>query len=963
VDYSSNTRTIRVFRLKVPFNETQATWNIRAAGSNWQTAGASGTNDRESADIGSAQILSNEPFNTEKQIALTPAMIEELVEGTFTNNGFLLVADTELNDGFTYKSSDHATSSQRPKLVIQYTVPSGGLSPREGASRFLSNNSKPLQQSGFPSTSVLDNFNRANGAIGGNWSGQNDSSFAVSANQLAVTSSGLDSFAAWSPASFGADQEAYLTLSQISASGLEQGLLLKTASDASAAIKVIYMASSNAVRVFTYTPATGWVQRGADISVTFNNGDQFGARAKANGDVEVYKNGSLLGTVSVTAWAPYSGGGYIGLWYSNASGAIVDDFGGGNVSSNPTATPTNILTPTTTNTPTITPTASNTPTITNTATITDTPTLSLTPSDTPIPSDTPTVTFTPTQTFTPSFTPTLTNIPTFTSTPGQPPTGPVTIIYEYDDLYRLTEANYSNGDYYHYTYDAVGNRLSQTTQFAVISYQYDLANRLKFVDSVEYFWDNNGNLLNDGVNTYAYDSANRLTSFNGTSSYAYNGLGDRLSQTVNGNTTNYTLDLNAGLTQVLNDGTNTYLYGLGRIAQVNTTTEYFLGDALGSVRQLTDASGEVTLANVYEPYGVLAQTAGSAQTSYGFTGESTDPSGMVYLRARYYSPSDGRFLTRDTWMGEFNRPLSLNRWNYVHSNPIMFTDPSGHIDLSEAQEAFEIVAELKSKYQVSIIPDWGNFEKDTNRPIGLLPVTPAFLELAGYGCGLWHPGTWSLEELRIVKAAVINLDNAMKHLFTNYIKAVTIQKVWYTCGRGCTKSGNLIQLLNSNRLPPKSSSNNFLTTYTKKSQSEINFDQWTVVHELGHVWDQNNNWNLSVRLEDATDGDTMSHSPSDTNNCTIYDPYHELPGCNTAGYWYGGIPPVTSSIGFNRREDFAESVAAYVFPNEAWHEMQKQLEFYKANARDVYSLYYAHLYYGEFRNTERGVFIESEIGK
>jgi len=647
-------------------------------------AGAGGANDRESADIGSAQILSNEALNTEKQIVLTPAMIEELIDGTFTNNGFIIIADTELNDGFTYKSSDHATASQRPKLVIQYTLPSGGVSPREGASRFLSNNSKPFQQSGFPTTSVLDNFNRANGAIGSNWIGQNDSSFTVSSNQLAINSSGLDSFVAWSLASFGADQEAYVTLSQLSASGTEQGLLLKTAADASAALKVVYAASANVVRVFTYTSATGWVQRGSDISVTMNNGDQLGARAKANGHVEVYRNGSLLGTVSVTAWAPYSGGGYIGLWYSNVSGAIVDDFGGGNVSSSPTATPTTTLTPTTTNTPTITSTASptgtmsNTPTITNTATITDTPAITLTPSNTSMPSHTPTVTFTPSQTFTPSFTPTLTNIPTFTSTPGQPPSGPVTITYEYDPLYRLTEANYSTGDYYHYTYDAVGNRLSQTTQLAVTSYQYDDANRLTSVDGVNYTWDNNGNLLNDGVNTYAYDSANRLTSFNGTSSYAYNGMGDRLSQTVNGNTTNYTLDLNSGLTQVLSDGQFTYLYGLDNIAQVNAGgTQYFLGDALNSTRQLTDASGQVTRANAYEPYGNLAQTAGSAQTSYGFTGEWTDPSGMVYLRARYYSSGDGRFLTRDTWMGDYNRPLSLNRWGYVEGNPVNLTDPSG----------------------------------------------------------------------------------------------------------------------------------------------------------------------------------------------------------------------------------------------------------------------------------------------
>jgi len=57
----------------------------------------------------------------------------------------------------------------------------------------------------------------------------------------------------------------------------------------------------------------------------------------------------------------------------------------------------------------------------------------------------------------------------------------------------------------------------------------DVANRLTSVNGVNYTWDNNGNLLNDGVNTYAYDSANRLTSMSNqstASSYQYNGLGD-----------------------------------------------------------------------------------------------------------------------------------------------------------------------------------------------------------------------------------------------------------------------------------------------------------------------------------------------------------------------------------------------------------------------------------------------------
>jgi hypothetical protein len=117
------------------------------------------------------------------------------------------------------------------------------------------------------------------------------------------------------------------------------------------------------------------------------------------------------------------------------------------------------------------------------------------------------------------------------------------------------------------------------------------------VDGMTYTWDNNGNLLSDGTNTYGYNYANRLVSLtDGVDSYnyLYNGLGDRVQQTVNGVTTSYVLDLNTGLTQVLSDGTDTYLYGLTRIGEEDTAWDYYLGDALGSVRQLTDGSGDVT---------------------------------------------------------------------------------------------------------------------------------------------------------------------------------------------------------------------------------------------------------------------------------------------------------------------------------------------------------------------------------
>jgi len=245
------------------------------------------------------------------------------------------------------------------------------------------------------------------------------------------------------------------------------------------------------------------------------------------------------------------------------------------------------------------------------------------------------------------------------------------------------------------------------------------------VDGVDYTWDNNGNpsaslragLLDDGMNSYTYDSANRLIGLDGEEfrTYGYNGLGDRLSQ----NGMNYTLDLNTSLTQVLDDGENTYTYGIGRISQQNGfTTEYFLGDALGSVRQMTDVTGAITFTQAYDPYGAATVSDGTGQSAYGFTGEQQDVyAGLVYLRARYYDPVDGRFLSRDTWAGDDNRPLSLNRWMYVEGNPIKWGDPSGMIPEEKADEADEFVEKLRL-YNVHIKKDWG---------YRLIPVDPSSL--------------------------------------------------------------------------------------------------------------------------------------------------------------------------------------------------------------------------------------------
>lgn len=83
------------------------------------------------------------------------------------------------------------------------------------------------------------------------------------------------------------------------------------------------------VEVWTFSLAQGWALYGDGIPVTLVDGDQFGARARSNGQVQVYRNGVLLATRDTSAWNYTTVGGYVGLWYDFASQTVLDDFGGG----------------------------------------------------------------------------------------------------------------------------------------------------------------------------------------------------------------------------------------------------------------------------------------------------------------------------------------------------------------------------------------------------------------------------------------------------------------------------------------------------------------------------------------------------------------------------------------------------------------------------------------------------------
>lgn len=505
----------------------------------------------------------------------------------------------------------------------------------------------------------------------------------------------------------------------------------------------------------------------------------------------------------------------------------------------------------------------------------------------------------------------------------------VTIDYTYDSLYRLTEASYSNGILYQYGYDAVGNRLSQNSYIyeseSDFDYTYDAANRLVEVNEIGYMWDANGNLLSDGVNTYEYDSANRLVWWErGTGErggFGYNGLGDRLWQDTyqNENRTSYseyTLDLNIGLTQVLFDGTTTYTYGLGRISQQSgTTPEYFLGDALGSVRQMTDQAGGITFARNYDPYGVVTYTDGPSQTEYGFTGEQYgDSTQLLYLRARYYNPADGRFQSRDTWSGDTNNPLSLNRWMYTEGNPVNYVDPSGNISEQQANDANKIVKELRI-YNVFVEVDWG---------MKIIPTQHRNMQGIMLGGCVWWSGDWDMNELITLRKGVVDLSRAMGGLnkFIHNLGYVNVYK----------------ERINSVAAGGKN--------YFKVNNVDHSLSRWTVVHELGHSWDAYYDWKLSEGLEKFTGGHTGPiRAPIVCDNPA-------KPGCNTSYYYYGGTPAKGSDKNFDRREDFAESVAAYVYPNiaEDWVEQK-----YLGTDLEDY------LYYSDYQSTSRWIYVHAVI--
>jgi RHS repeat-associated protein len=247
-----------------------------------------------------------------------------------------------------------------------------------------------------------------------------------------------------------------------------------------------------------------------------------------------------------------------------------------------------------------------------------------------------------------------------------------------------------------YTYDPVGNRTNQASSIPAIASGgagYDADDRFTLGDT----YDANGNTTSSGGISNTYDFENHLVQ-QGGATMVYDGDGNRAQKIIGGVTTNFvTASVNpTGYAQVVaenfsgsgtHDSARYFVYGLERISQQRqfvannqnqTQISYYIYDGHGSVRALTDPTGNVTDTYDYDAFGNLIHSTGTTPNEFLFAGEQFDSElHLYYNRARYLNTNTGRFWTMDTYDGDSGVPLSLHKYLYAFAGPVNQDDPSG----------------------------------------------------------------------------------------------------------------------------------------------------------------------------------------------------------------------------------------------------------------------------------------------
>ncbi len=260
--------------------------------------------------------------------------------------------------------------------------------------------------------------------------------------------------------------------------------------------------------------------------------------------------------------------------------------------------------------------------------------------------------------------------------------------FSYDELDRLTSAIGAYGNL-SYSYDLIGNRLTQSEGGVTDTYRYVLnTHRLEEIlgstpDARQY--DAAGNTIRSVLGSYIYDDQNRLVGFTkaGTmASYGYNGKGERVRKTVDGVVTQFRYGPSGALLgeyDQTGQPIREYVYLEGQpVAQLSGTGQaqvaYLHTDHLGAVVKATDYAQTLVWDAVRKPFGERSVSVAQIEMPLGFAGQYFDQeTGNYYNYFRDYDPTTGRYLQSD--------PIGLgggiNTYAYVSGNPIRFIDRYG----------------------------------------------------------------------------------------------------------------------------------------------------------------------------------------------------------------------------------------------------------------------------------------------
>jgi RHS repeat-associated protein len=342
-----------------------------------------------------------------------------------------------------------------------------------------------------------------------------------------------------------------------------------------------------------------------------------------------------------------------------------------------------------------------------------------------------------------------------------------TLNWSYDGIYRLTNETIANDPSQNngsvsYGLDPVGNRLSESSSLPGINSGSFTYNADDEVSSETY--DLNGNTTRDANgNTFTYDAENHLISMTApgtTVTIVYDAFGNRVAKTVNGVNTQYLVedDVNPTrypqvieeLTGPIGGGvvTRTYTYGLKRISENQVVNRAWIPsfygyDGAGTVRQLTNSAGILTDEYEYDAYGNSFTKVGTTPNNYLYRGEQYDSDlGLYYLRARYYNPQTGRFLSRDPENGKPTDPKTLHKYLYASGNPVNRIDPRGREDLVEYAETVVEAIRIDiaiACYMVEYISILEDFADGKIPLLNLGPGTVTWTEGGGWGGFEWEP--------------------------------------------------------------------------------------------------------------------------------------------------------------------------------------------------------------------------------